>query len=321
MQINHIRTAGLFWGLLLLAGTLAGQRKAPLSLWQNTAEKDSILNFVAAVTDSRGPDFVPVAARIAVFDFDGTVGCEKPDYMEVIVAMHQLCNTAQVQPALQANPVYQAACAGNLDYINDTVYSALLMAFEHYPQQTYLDSVGHFTASHNHPRFDIPYSQMYYAPMAQLIDYLRKYEFTVFLCSGSQQGFVRAYGGRYLGFNQWETIGNTVALSYDSIAPQQNVLTRLDSFLYPSPDGDGKAILIRNRIGTAPILSFGNTMGDFEMLTYTQSNPHRNLELILVHDDSREYIYSDSSLQAEATARGWIQVGMKENFRRIFPQK
>jgi len=322
--MNHIRISiGLLCLFLFAAAqpTLGQRKKDPLSLWEDTPQKAAILEFVAAVADRSSDDFVPVADRIAVFDFDGTVGCEKPTYMEVALAMQQLCQTAQAQPALQRNPLYDAACREDLDYIDDTVYSALLLAFEHYPEAAYQDSVEQFLTTELHPRFQRPYSELTYAPMVQLINYLRRKRFSVWLCSGSQQGFVGTFGTQHLEFQSWEVIGSTVELRYDTLASGDVALTREDAFGSPSPDGEGKVLLIQNRIGKAPILAFGNSMGDFEMLVYTQSNAYRNLELILVHDDAEEYEYSNTSLESEAQARDWLQVGMKANFRTVFGEE
>lgn len=306
--------------LLSSALTIYGQKNAPLSLWNATAQKEAILDFVAAVCDEEGKDFVPVAERLAVFDFDGTVGCEKPDYMEVIVAVNQLCNSAQQNPALLRDPLYKAACDQQLDYINDNVWEAILTAFLNYPQSDYVDSVATFISTHSHPKFNLLYSKTYYAPMLQLIRYLRAHDFKVYLCSGSEQGFVRSYGVNHLGFSPAETIGSTVSLSYDSLGPGDYALTRTNAFLNPEPEHSGKAILIRNRIGIQPILAFGNSSGDLEMLSYTQSNQHRNLELILIHNDSREYVYEHKEFQQRAKEEGWQLVPMKENFKRIFPK-
>ncbi len=49
-----------------------------LPSWNDTSTNQTILNFVAAVSDENGPDYVPPAERIATFDNDGTLWCEHP---------------------------------------------------------------------------------------------------------------------------------------------------------------------------------------------------------------------------------------------------
>ena len=50
---------------------------APLPSWNDGPAKAAIVDFVARVTKSGGPGFVPAPARIATFDNDGTLWCEQ----------------------------------------------------------------------------------------------------------------------------------------------------------------------------------------------------------------------------------------------------
>ena len=52
----------------------------PLPSWNDGPAKKSIVDFVAKVTKTGGPDFVPIPERIAVFDNDGTLWAERPMY-------------------------------------------------------------------------------------------------------------------------------------------------------------------------------------------------------------------------------------------------
>jgi hypothetical protein len=62
-----------------LAFTSTATRAAdPLPSWNEGKAKQSIINFVTRVTTTASPDFVPVPERIATFDNDCTLWCEKP---------------------------------------------------------------------------------------------------------------------------------------------------------------------------------------------------------------------------------------------------
>lgn len=50
----------------------------PLPTWNDTPTKQTILNFVASVTDEASPHYVSPPERIATFDNDGTLWCEQP---------------------------------------------------------------------------------------------------------------------------------------------------------------------------------------------------------------------------------------------------
>ena len=290
----------------------------PLSAWSDTAVKQAILDFVAEVTHPGGAGYVPPEHRLATFDFDGTIGCEKPDFMEVMVAIRRLCELTETDSAVHDQKLHRAACDRDLETINADVDQALLTAFLGESQSFYVDYVEDFIHTERHPRFDRPYARLYYLPMRQLIDLLRAEDFAVYVVSGSQQGFTRGYGTGVLGFAAPRLIGRTVSLDY-SFDDGVSALPRQDAFLAPNPGGKGKAEIIRNRIGRQPILAFGNSMGDFEMLQYATSSRYPSLGLILVHDDPEEYVYSDQELIDNAERFGWQRVSMKEDFEVIFP--
>ena len=88
----------LIIGLLLTATVhtrvaLAAEASAaadPLPSWNEGAAKQSIGDFVAKVTKDGGPDFVPPAERIAVFDNDGTLWAEQPMYFQFLFALDRV---------------------------------------------------------------------------------------------------------------------------------------------------------------------------------------------------------------------------------------
>jgi len=53
----------------------------PLPSWSQGAAKSAVLEGAGSVTEP-GASYVPPAERIATFDNDGTLWCEKPQYAE-----------------------------------------------------------------------------------------------------------------------------------------------------------------------------------------------------------------------------------------------
>ena len=93
-------------------------------------------------------------------------------------------------------------------------------------------------------------------------------------------------------------------------------------------DREGKPININLHIGRRPILAFGNSDGDLQMLEYTAGGRGPRLALVVHHDDAdREYAYDrdspigrlDKALDA-AQRQGWTVVSMKDDWRTIFPK-
>jgi hypothetical protein len=58
----------------------------PLPSWNDGATKQSILDFVAAVTREGSLEFVPPAERTATFDNDGTLWVEHPTYTQLALS-------------------------------------------------------------------------------------------------------------------------------------------------------------------------------------------------------------------------------------------
>jgi hypothetical protein len=92
-------------------------------------------------------------------------------------------------------------------------------------------------------------------------------------------------------------------------------------------DRAGKPVGIHKFIGRRPILAFGNSDGDFQMLEWTTAGAGARLGLIVHHDDAgREYAYDrkshigrlDRGLD-EAGRRGWVLVSMKDDWRSMYP--
>jgi hypothetical protein len=91
-------------------------------------------------------------------------------------------------------------------------------------------------------------------------------------------------------------------------------------------DKAGKPVAIARHVGRRPILAFGNSDGDFEMLEWTAGGSRPSLMLILHHDDAdREFAYDRESPVGrlvrgldEGPRRGWTIVSMKRDWRTVF---
>jgi hypothetical protein len=75
------------------------------------------------------------------------------------------------------------------------------------------------------------------------------------------------------------------------------------------------------------VAAFGNSDGDLEMLQWTTAGPGVRFALLVRHDDAqREWSYDRHSLPsrlerglAEARARGWTVVSMRDDWKTVFP--
>ena len=79
----------------------------PLPSWTDGAAKQAILDFVERVT-SDGPGFVAPVERVAVFDNDGTLWCEKPLPIQADFLFRRLGDMVKQDPSLAARQPWTA---------------------------------------------------------------------------------------------------------------------------------------------------------------------------------------------------------------------
>jgi hypothetical protein len=184
--------------------------------------------------------------------------------------------------------------------------------------------VANWLATARHPRFKRPYTELTYAPMKELLAYLRANGFKTFIVSGGGVEFMRVFSENVYGVPPEQIIGSSIRTKYE-VRDGKPVIVRLPEIEFID-DKAGKPVGINRYIGRKPILAFGNSDGDFEMLEYTTSAPGPRLGLIVHHDDAeREYAYDRKSSIGrlergldEAAQRGWVVVSMQDDWRRVY---
>jgi phosphoserine phosphatase len=300
----------------------------PLPSWNEGAAKTAIITFVEAVTDPASEEFLPPAARIAVFDNDGTLWAEQPVYFQFLFALEQLNAMAKADPAILGSDVLRAAAAGDMKTVMAGGIAALgevIMAT--HTDITVADFQGKVTdwfATARNPATGQPISEMTYQPMVELLTYLRDEGFSTWIVTGGGVNFVRAIADDAYGIPPYQVVGSMVETEYRVIDGAGQIM-QLPELAF-NDDKGGKPVGIARNIGLRPVLAFGNSDGDFEMLEYATSGKGPSLGLILHHTDAvREWAYDrDSAIGRldrgldEAAARGWILVDMAADWSRVF---
>jgi phosphoglycolate phosphatase-like HAD superfamily hydrolase len=300
-----------------------------LPSWNDGTAKQAIVAFVDKVTKEGGPDFVPPEERIATFDNDGTLWCEQPMYFQMIFAFDRIKAISKDHPEWKDTEPYKFVLAGDLQKFGATGQKGLLdvMAATHTGMsvEEFHAIVTDWMRTAQHPRFHRPYNQCIYQPMVELLAYLRANGFKTFIVSGGGIEFMRPWVEAAYGIPPEQVVGSSGVVKFE--------LKNGKSFLMKEPkvefvdDGPGKPVGINHFIGHRPIMAFGNSDGDLQMLQYTTTGDGPRFGLIVHHTDAeREYAYDrqshvgklDKALD-EATARGWIVVDMKADWRSIFP--
>ncbi|MEQ8263581.1 HAD family hydrolase [Pseudohaliea sp.] len=300
----------------------------PLPSWRETPTRAAILDFVARVSDPASDDFVPMEARIAVFDNDGNLWAEQPVYFQLLFAVDRLRALAEAEPALRQQAPFSSILAEGpaaLAALDEAALVKLVLA-----THTGLDSttfnglVADWAASATHPRFGQRYTDLTYAPMRELLDYLGNNGFTCYIVSGGGVAFMRAWAPAAYGIPPERIIGSRFQLTYRA-DDSGGTLQRLPELSHIN-DGPGKPVGIQQVIGRRPIFASGNSDGDLEMLTWTTSGEGPRFGLLLHHTDGeREWAYDreshvgklDEGLE-RAPALGWTVVDMARDWARVF---
>jgi phosphoglycolate phosphatase-like HAD superfamily hydrolase len=306
----------------------ANQPAAALPSWRDTKAKQTIQTFVADVTREGSPTFVPPADRIAVFDNDGTLWSEQPLYFQFVFMLEQVKAVAPQHPEWKDNPAFKALVAkdyGALANQQKALLQLIGVANSGMTVDAYDKTIRAWLDTARHPKFSRPYTDLVYQPQLELLAYLRANGFKTFIVSGGTIEFMRVWAEKVYGIPPEQIIGSTQVVQYE-MRNGQPALVRQPKIDFVD-DGAGKPVGIYRNIGRKPILAFGNSDGDLQMLQYTASGPGRHLALLLHHDDAaREFAYDRASKIGtldkawdEAVADGWTVVSMKDDWQTVFP--
>jgi phosphoglycolate phosphatase-like HAD superfamily hydrolase len=318
---------------LLLANGLSPGNTAPaddpLPSWTDGPARKTILDFVARVIDEGGTDYVPPAERVATFDNDGTLWCEQPVYVQAVFALDRARSMAERDPTLSEKPAFRAILSNDrramARFGEHEIAELVAATHSGMTPEAFVGLARTWLATAEHPRFRRPYRECLYRPQLELLAYLRTRGFKTFIVTGGGIDFVRAFAEDAYGVPPEQVVGSSTKTRFEA-REGKGELIKLPE-LNSVDDKQGKPININLQIGRRPILAFGNSDGDLEMLEYTAAGRGPRLMLLVHHDDAaREYAYDrespvgrlDKALDA-ASRGGWTVVSMKNDWKTIFP--
>ena len=262
-----------------------------LPSWRETSAKQSILDFVQAVTSHDSADFVDEAERVAVFDNDGTLWTEQPVYAQLMFALDR---AAELGHPTSLEKLH----AGGMPALTE------LVALTHAGVTTeeFAAISRRWLTSARHPRFDRPYPATVYQPMLELLGLLDRNGFSCWIFSGGGTDFMRAWAGEVYGLPPHRVIGSIGETEFREGSDGPELVKT--SAIQVINDGPQKPSSIHRHVGQRPILAAGNTDGDLAMLQWSAASQHRTLELFVHHTDGdREYAYDGTPSSAAAPSR------------------
>lgn len=329
-------TALLFGALA--AAPLAQRARAqddPLPSWNEGAAKQAILAVVQAAATEGSDAFVPVAERIATFDNDGTLWVEQPIYTEAVFAIDRVTALAPEHPEWKTTAPFSDILAGDsaaLAKLSEKDWGEIIgVTHAGMTVEAFQQIAAEWMATAHNAHFDRPYRELIYQPMLEVLDLLRANGFRTYIVSGGGQEFIRAYAEEVYGIPPEQVIGTSFETSYDHASDGEPQLTKVAKLQLNNNDA-GKPEDINLFIGRGPVIAFGNSTGDQQMLEWANAGERAHLAALIYHDDAaREYAYGPAgglpdthvgtlteALMTEAHADGWAVVSMKDDWNTIF---
>jgi phosphoglycolate phosphatase-like HAD superfamily hydrolase len=307
-------------------------RPTDLSNWRDGPAKRAIVDFVRRTCGEDGGDAVPVEERVAVFDNDGTLWCEKPMPIQLDFILRRLVEMATADPALQGRQPWKAAYERDYGWLSSllaqhyagddrnvhVLAAGVLGAYDGITVEDFEAKSAAFLRTARNPTLYRPYLSCAYAPMVELLDYLAAHGFANYIASGGGRDFMRPVSREMYGIPRERVIGSSATLGYRSdgggTISHKAELDYLD-------DGPQKPVRIWSRTGRRPLLAAGNSNGDIPMLHFSHHEDKASLRLLLLHDDpDREFAYTAGAEEAleQAGRDGWTVVSVANDWATVF---
>ena len=303
-----------------------------------SASLRALVAFVYACANPSSPDYLDPAERVATFDMDGTIMCEKaPVYVDYCLTMHRVLDDPTYQATEEERDamrqVRDHAYSEGETFHPETITKSDLVAsaFAGMTPEEFRAYVVDFIDSTDAVGFEgMTYGQSFYKPMIEVIDYLRANDFDVWMVSACEREVVRAIVDR-LGIPSDHVVATDVPYvasgKGDEAADEYNMGAD-EVILLGAPLNDvevgksGKPAAIAREIGKRPVLAFGNSSGDFSMLNYAEGNPsHAGMGFLVVCDDTQREYGSDekaAGFYEEAEKQGWTAISMANDWATIY---
>jgi hypothetical protein len=172
-----------------------------LTSWNAGAVREAVVDFVERIVSTG----VPVDERVAVFDNDGTLWCEKPLPIQADFILRRLSEMAHDDPELRGRQPWRAAYERDYSWLGKvlaehyagddtnlpTLAGGILAAFGGITVEEFESQSDAFLRTAQHPTLGRGYLQCAYRPMVELLGYLNANGFSNYIASGGGRDFMR----------------------------------------------------------------------------------------------------------------------------------
>jgi phosphoglycolate phosphatase-like HAD superfamily hydrolase len=191
-----------------------------LPSWRDGQVRRAILSFVHQVTSKSSPNYVRPEERIATLDDGGTLSTEWPihvNQMQMVFARQRVKALAKQDRQRKLQWEYQAPFRYILDDKDDEfgeslrdLWNMLDLVRVTNGQMTvdeFSIMVQEFLKTAKHPKFKVPFTEVAYQPMLELLALLRANDFKVYIVTNYGADFVRELSESVYGVPREQVIG------------------------------------------------------------------------------------------------------------------
>jgi hypothetical protein len=306
---------------------LGSTTKDPLPSWNEGPLKRDIIAYVTKVTTATSGGYIPAADRVATFDNDGTLWAERP-YVQELFIMYMAKRMIKETPSLVNRQPFKALATKDKNYFKTGGEKAMLqlLTATHtgMSEDEFEHAVSDFFATATYPQGggNVPIRQIVYQPQLELLNYLGRHGFKVFICTGGTTEFVRSVSEQLYAIPREQVIGTFFRYRFEE---NGNRIIR-EPAIAVFNDKKGKPVSIQQHIGQRPVFACGNEggQGDIAMLRFSQGSKYPSFQLLINHTDSiREFFYQekDSASLHAAEKNSWFVVDIKNDWKTVFVTK
>ncbi|MEZ9230324.1 haloacid dehalogenase-like hydrolase [Vibrio amylolyticus] len=282
-----------------------------LESWHNAPFLDAIQVALEKWTDPSYIEYLPPSKRLAIFDLDGTLWCEKPLITEVAFWIHELDavkqNNEYVQHHSDIDRLLVCVESGT-KFVVAKAARLYYRIFEHQTAEQYQDKVNAWFNTALHPRFNVPLSELTYQPMKALLHHLQAHGFRCVINSGSTHDFLTACCLAVLNIDSQDVLGSFHSKKSEREPLDVNI-------------GEKKVIQFKQKYDSIPVIAVGNTAHDIPLIEWVNGNKSAVTGFIHHDDCMQEYDYDfDSKLKAYLSLPSTqsYKISMKHHWKNVF---
>lgn len=306
-----------------------------LTFWNENESKTKLINYIKTITKEGSKDFIKKEDRIAVFDFDGTLFQETdPIYTDYKLFKYRVDDpdySASDEQKKIAEIIGDLMTSKNYtDELDKRISNQNAKLFYNMTIDDFYLYIKKFGNTPSYGFNNLKLGDGFFKPMLQVIEYLQKNDFSVYIVSGSDRFLVRALVDGHINLQKENIIGTEVSI----IASHQGDINGLDYTFTKEEDlifngtlinknlNMNKVYNIIKEIGKKPILSFGNSSGDYSMANFVLSNEnYKTMAFMLLCDDLvRENGNEEKANQMKEACKvnNWVPISMKNDWKTIY---